>query len=100
MDANYVCRKALKRVSRLHSSNGQQIEMIMATTEELAILGGKPAFESALHVGRPNIGNRQRFEERLADILDRRWLTNGGRYVQEFEQRIAGLAGVKHCIAM
>lgn len=74
--------------------------MIKATIEELAILGGKPAFESALHVGRPNIGNRHRFEGRLADLLDRRWLTNGGRYVQEFEQRIAELAGVKHCIAM
>ncbi len=77
-----------------------KIEMIKASIEELAILGGQPAFESALHVGRPNIGNRHRFEERLADILDRRWLTNGGRYVQEFEQRIAELAGVKHCIAM
>ena len=77
-----------------------KIEMITATIEELAIFGGKPAFEGALHVGRPNIGNRQRFEERLADILDRRWLTNGGSYVQEFEQRIAELAGVKHCIAM
>jgi dTDP-4-amino-4,6-dideoxygalactose transaminase len=74
--------------------------MIKATIEELAILGGKPAFESALHVGRPNIGNRHRFEERLADLMDRRWLTNGGPYVQEFEQRIAELASVKHCIAM
>lgn len=81
-------------------ATASKIEMIKATIEELAILGGKPAFESALHVGRPNIGNRHRFEERLADILDRRWLTNGGRYVQEFERRIAEFVGVKHCIAM
>ncbi|MDQ3803237.1 MAG: aminotransferase class I/II-fold pyridoxal phosphate-dependent enzyme [Acidobacteriota bacterium] len=67
---------------------------------ELAVFGGSPAFTEALHVGRPNIGDRKKFEARVGDILDRRWLTNGGRYVQEFEQRIADLAGVEHCVAM
>lgn len=67
---------------------------------ELAVLGGEPAFAETLHVGRPNIGDRQAFERRVGDILDRRWLTNGGRYVQEFEARVAELAGVKHCVAM
>lgn len=52
-----------------------------------------------LHVGRPNIGNREHLLERINDLLDRRWLTNNGRYVQEFEQRIADFVGVKHCIA-
>jgi dTDP-4-amino-4,6-dideoxygalactose transaminase len=33
-------------------------------------------------------------------MLDRRWLTNNGPYVQELEQRMADLIGVKHCIAM
>jgi dTDP-4-amino-4,6-dideoxygalactose transaminase len=66
----------------------------------LAIFGGPPAFEDKLHVGRPNIGNRERLLERINDILDRRWLTNNGPYVQELERRIAELAGVKHCIAM
>lgn len=51
------------------------------------------------HVGRPNIGDRQRLAERIDDLLDRRWLTNGGPYVQEFEERIAEQIGVKHCIA-
>ena len=55
---------------------------------------------SKLHVGRPNIGNRERLLERFIDILDRRWLTNGGPYVREFEQRVADFLGVKHCIAM
>lgn len=50
--------------------------------------------------GRPNIGNRQKFHERVADILERKWLTNGGRYVAEFERRIAELCGVEHCVAM
>jgi dTDP-4-amino-4,6-dideoxygalactose transaminase len=57
-------------------------------------------FEAPLHVGRPNIGNRQRLFERFNEVLDRRWLTNYGPLVQEFEQRVAELVGVKHCIAM
>jgi dTDP-4-amino-4,6-dideoxygalactose transaminase len=70
------------------------------TLSDLAIFDGSPAFQDKLHVGRPNIGNRDRFLERINDILDRRWLTNAGTYVQELEQRIANLLGVKHCIAM
>jgi dTDP-4-amino-4,6-dideoxygalactose transaminase len=67
---------------------------------ELAILGGRPAFGAPLHVGRPNIGDRKRLHERIDDLLDRRWLTNNGPYVQELEQRIAALLGVEHCIAI
>jgi dTDP-4-amino-4,6-dideoxygalactose transaminase len=66
---------------------------------DLAVFGGAPRFDNELHVGRPNIGDRQRLFERLNDILDRRWLTNQGAYVTEFEQRIAELTGVRHCIA-
>lgn len=65
---------------------------------ELAIFGHPPACAEAVHVGRPNIGDRQRFLTRLNDILDRRWLTNRGDYVIELEQRIAELVGVRHCI--
>jgi dTDP-4-amino-4,6-dideoxygalactose transaminase len=68
--------------------------------ENLAILGGKPAFSEALHVGRPNIGNRAMLLKRINDMLDRRWLTNNGPFVQEFEQQIAEMVGVKHCIAV
>ena len=68
--------------------------------EELAIFGGIPAFQEALHVGRPNIGHRERLLDRINDILDRRWLTNDGPYVQQFERRIQELIGVKNCIAM
>jgi dTDP-4-amino-4,6-dideoxygalactose transaminase len=70
------------------------------TLDELAIFGGEPEFSEKLHVGRPNIGNRDRLLERINDILDRRWLTNAGVYVQEFERRIADMVGVRHCIAM
>jgi dTDP-4-amino-4,6-dideoxygalactose transaminase len=68
--------------------------------DELAIFGSSPAFKEKLHVGRPNIGDRKRLLERINDLLDRRWLTNRGPFVQEFEERVAELMGVKHCIAM
>jgi dTDP-4-amino-4,6-dideoxygalactose transaminase len=68
--------------------------------DDLAIFGGAPAFQETLHVGRPNLGDRERLLERINDMLDRRWLSNNGPYVQEFERRIADMIGVKHCIAM
>ena len=74
--------------------------IVCKTLDEMAIFGGVPAFAEKLHVGRPNIGNRDRLLERINDILDRRWLTNAGVYVQEFERRIAEMVGVQHCIAM
>ncbi len=67
---------------------------------DLAIFSGTPAFRDKLHVGRPNIGDRTQLLDRVADILDRRWLTNNGNYVQEFEARLANYLGVRHCIAM
>ncbi len=65
----------------------------------LAILGDAPAFAEALHVGRPNLGDRKRLIERLNDILDRRWLSNDGPNVKLFEQRVAEITGVRHCVA-
>jgi dTDP-4-amino-4,6-dideoxygalactose transaminase len=35
----------------------------------------------------------------MNDLLDRRWLSNHGPYVQEFERRIADRVGVRHCVA-
>ena len=67
---------------------------------ELAIFSEEPTFKEKLHVGCPNIGNRLRLIDRINDILDRRWLTNNGPYVQEFEQKIAKIMGARHCIAM
>ena len=62
-------------------------------SRHLAVLGGDPAFPERLHVGRPNLGSRERFLERVGGILDRNWLTNGGPLVREFEQRIAEMVG-------
>jgi dTDP-4-amino-4,6-dideoxygalactose transaminase len=56
--------------------------------------------DKPLYVGTPNIGDRDALLARINDMLDRRWLSNNGPLVQEFEQRICELLGVKHAIAM
>jgi dTDP-4-amino-4,6-dideoxygalactose transaminase len=53
-----------------------------------------------LYVGRPNIGDRDRFLERVNGILDRRWLSNDGPLLKEFEEKVAGFLGVKNVVAM
>ncbi len=67
---------------------------------DLAIFGRPPAFAEKVHVGRPNVGNRERLLGRINDMLDRNWLTNDGPYVQQFEKQIAEFTGVRHCVAM
>jgi len=74
--------------------------MYKTNINELALFGGKPIFNELLHVGRPNIGNREQLLARINNLLDRRWLSNNGPFVQELEQKLAGYLGVKHCIAM
>jgi dTDP-4-amino-4,6-dideoxygalactose transaminase len=68
--------------------------------QDLAIESGAPAFGEMLHVGRPNVGDEDRLFARFHEILDRRYFTNNGPFVQELEARIAGYVGVKHCVAM
>ncbi len=62
------------------------------------VLCGKTHFSTPLHVGRPNIGHRETFIRQVNDILDRRWLTNGGQCVQALERNLCRLLDVKHCI--
>jgi dTDP-4-amino-4,6-dideoxygalactose transaminase len=66
----------------------------------LAVLGGAPALSQPLHVGRPNLGDREHLMRRIGQILDRNWLTNRGPEVVEFERRVTQLLGVRHCVAM
>jgi len=73
---------------------------VKSHVEELAIFGGPPVFPYKLHVGRPNIGERSALLDRINDILDRRWLTNDGPCLQQFEKHICELIGVKHCVAV
>lgn len=67
---------------------------------DLAVNGALPAFAEQIHVGRPNIGDREAFMERVSEIFDRRWLTNNGPFVEQLENLIARKLGVKHCIVM
>ena len=57
-------------------------------------------FAEPLHVGRPNIGSRERFIQLADGILERGWLTNNGPLVQELESRIAHYLGCAHCVLM
>jgi dTDP-4-amino-4,6-dideoxygalactose transaminase len=70
------------------------------TSQELAVFGFPPAFSETLHVGRPNLGNRASLQRRIDDMLDRKWFSNAGPLVTEFEKRICEHVGVKHCITM
>ena len=67
---------------------------------QLAVMGGEPLFGAPLHVGRPNLGNRERLLARINEMLDSRWFSNNGPFVQEFEKKVAERIGVRHCIAM
>jgi dTDP-4-amino-4,6-dideoxygalactose transaminase len=67
---------------------------------DLAFFGAPPAFAEPLHVGRPNIGSRSDFLRRVDSILDRRWFSNNGPVVREFEERIARYLDVGHCVAV
>src|SRR5436190_13609873 len=58
------------------------------------------ASKEKLHVGRPNIGDRDALMARFNDLLDRRWLTNSGPFVNELEQRLAAWLGVQHVVAV
>lgn len=81
------------------SSAGEYMKSIK-TARDLAINGAAPAFGETLHVGRPNIGSREKFLQYTQDIFDRGWLTNNGPLVQALEEQIAGLHNVEHCVAM
>ncbi len=78
----------------------EQRQTRKVTLEDLAFFGGLAAFDEPLYVGRPNIGNRRRLLQRIEGILERRWLTNNGLCVQEFERRLAEVLGVRHCIVV
>jgi len=65
----------------------------------LAVLGARPRFDTPKHVGCPNIPDQASFSCRIEEAFNRRYLTNEGPLVQEFEERIAERLGVRHCIA-
>jgi dTDP-4-amino-4,6-dideoxygalactose transaminase len=96
MDANCLRRQTVRALLQMQT----RLEASKKTINDLAIFGGRCAFAQPLHVGRPNIGDREKFSTRVNDILNRRWLTNDGPYVTEFEKAVSRLIGVKHCVAV
>ncbi|MCB1064302.1 MAG: aminotransferase class I/II-fold pyridoxal phosphate-dependent enzyme [Verrucomicrobiae bacterium] len=56
--------------------------------------------DTKLHVGRPNLGDRDSFLRRVNEALDSRWLTNNGPFTREFENAISDMIGVRHVVAM
>lgn len=73
---------------------------VIRSAAELAINGALPAFSEPLHVGRPNVGNRDEFMRLAGEMFDRRWLSNNGPLVQEFERRVEEYLGIRNCVAM
>lgn len=53
-----------------------------------------------LHVGAPNIGDRQVFDHLVDQIFRSKRFTNNGPLVREFEQLLADYLGVRHCITV
>jgi len=58
-----------------------------------------PVFQNPLHVGRPAVADREKFLERVNQILDSQWFTNDGPMVREFEEKIAEYVGARNCVA-
>jgi dTDP-4-amino-4,6-dideoxygalactose transaminase len=66
----------------------------------LVACGGRPNTNPPLYVGRPNIPDRDAVLARIGDALDRKWLSNDGPMVREFEELVESRLGVRHCVAV
>ena len=87
--------QAMARETMMHKT-----KKVVASRADLALFGASPAFEQPLHVGRPNVGDKEEFLESVSQMLDRNWLTNDGPLVQELERAVAEFHSVKHCVAI
>ncbi len=68
--------------------------------KDLSFENKEPVFTSPIHVGRPNIGSKKIFLDYVEQIFENQWLTNNGPILKKFEQHVAELHNVQHCIAM
>jgi dTDP-4-amino-4,6-dideoxygalactose transaminase len=66
---------------------------------QLAVIGGAPAFAEPLHVGRPNVGDREQILRMIDEALEQRWLSNSGSKLVAFEARLSETLGGLHCVA-
>lgn len=65
-------------------------------SKKLAVLGGKPAFNN-IYITRPVTPTVNELKPFLMDIIKRKWLTNDGPYVQNFERGLKEYLGAKYC---
>lgn len=77
-----------------------EIQNTLEESNDPAIFGPTPVCSTPLHVGRPNVGNREVFLRLVGEMFDRGWFTNNGPLVHEFEIRVAAYLGVRHCVAI
>lgn len=68
--------------------------------QDLALFGGPKAFETALHVGRPNLPPKETFQAYVDSIFESKWLSNNGPLVQEFERKLCEYLGVRNAIVV
>ncbi|MDP2291322.1 MAG: DegT/DnrJ/EryC1/StrS family aminotransferase [Actinomycetota bacterium] len=71
-----------------------------AFVDSLVAFGGTSTTDRVLYVGRPNIPDREAVLARVGAALDRKWLSNDGPMVREFEEVIEARLGVRHCVAV
>ena len=98
--AEPALRAPLTAVPRSERPFDERCPRTKATLDDLALFGGTPAFAERLHIGRPNIGDTERFIDRVRDIFDRRWLSNHGTYLGRLEERMVTLVGCRHAIGV
>jgi dTDP-4-amino-4,6-dideoxygalactose transaminase len=58
------------------------------------------AAREPLYVGKPNLGRRSSFITRVKKIWATKRLSNNGPMVQEFEEQVAEIIGVRHAVAI
>jgi dTDP-4-amino-4,6-dideoxyglucose len=73
---------------------------VKKSVDDLAMFGGRPAFDREVCVGRPSPIAKKRFFERIETVLDSGRLTNDGPTVRELEFRLSALLGVRACVAV
>lgn len=62
-----------------------------------AMLGGTPAFSNPVFISRPMIPDKDELFSELEKILSSRWLTNNGKYLQDFETELTKFLEVDYC---
>lgn len=70
------------------------------TMEQLALFGAEAAFPTPLHVAQLYLPAFDKVETAFRGILARRYFTNNGPLVREFEERLSEVLGIPHVIAM